>query len=56
MLTWIKDLVTKFGFDGIRIDTVSHVEKQFWTEFQEAAGTYCMGEVLRTNITSTAEY
>ncbi|KAG5659633.1 hypothetical protein HG530_010504 [Fusarium avenaceum] len=42
---WIKWLVTEYSFDGIRIDTVKHVEKDFWPDFQKAAGVYAVGEV-----------
>jgi alpha-amylase len=42
---WIKWLVSEYGFDGIRIDTVKHVEKSFWPDFQKAAGVYAIGEV-----------
>jgi alpha-amylase len=41
---WIKNLVTKFGFDGIRIDTIPEVPKDFWKEFGNAAGVFQMGE------------
>lgn len=33
LLTWVKDTVQKFNFDGIRIDTVPHVKKDFWKEY-----------------------
>ena len=33
LLNWIKDLVSKYNFDGIRIDTVSEVPKDFWVEY-----------------------
>ncbi|KAM0215326.1 hypothetical protein ACHAQI_003110 [Fusarium lateritium] len=42
---WIKWLVAEYSFDGIRIDTVKHVEKAFWPDFQKAAGVYAIGEV-----------
>ncbi|KAM0319257.1 hypothetical protein ACHAPQ_010390 [Fusarium lateritium] len=42
---WIKWLVAEYSFDGIRIDTVKHVEKAFWPDFQKAAGVYAVGEV-----------
>ncbi|KAL9560710.1 hypothetical protein ACKAV7_015027 [Fusarium commune] len=42
---WIKWLVSEYSFDGIRIDTVKHVEKPFWPGFQDAAGVYAIGEV-----------
>ncbi|KAL1602578.1 hypothetical protein SLS60_005994 [Paraconiothyrium brasiliense] len=44
--TWIKWLVNEYSFDGVRIDTVKHVEKDFWTPFSAAAGAYCIGEVF----------
>ena len=59
--SWIKDLVSNYtgepplqGFrhisyfsivDGLRIDTVKHVQKPFWPGFNTAAGVYCVGEV-----------
>ncbi|KAL2848371.1 glycoside hydrolase superfamily [Aspergillus pseudoustus] len=42
---WIKWLVTEYSFDGLRIDTVKHVEKDFWSDFSAAAGVYTIGEV-----------
>jgi alpha-amylase len=44
--TWIKWLVNEYQFDGVRIDTVKHVEKDFWPPFASAAGVYCIGEVF----------
>lgn len=43
---WIKWLVTEYGFDGLRIDTVKHVEKDYWPGFVSAAGVYAIGEVF----------
>lgn len=43
---WIKWLVSEYKFDGLRIDTVKHVEKDFWPDFTSAAGVYSIGEVL----------
>jgi alpha-amylase len=36
----VKDVVQKFNFDGIRIDTVPHVKKDFWKEYAASAGVY----------------
>ncbi|KAF2443476.1 carbohydrate-binding module family 20 protein [Karstenula rhodostoma CBS 690.94] len=44
--TWIKWLVNQYSFDGVRIDTVKHVEKDFWASFSAAAGVYTIGEVF----------
>ncbi|ORX98302.1 glycoside hydrolase superfamily [Clohesyomyces aquaticus] len=43
---WIKSLVGNYSFDGVRIDTVKHVEKDFWPGFSSAAGVYSIGEVF----------
>ncbi|KAI1298828.1 alpha-amylase [Xylaria venustula] len=43
---WITDLVSTYGIDGIRMDTVQNVEKTFWPDFQDAAGVYIVGEVF----------
>lgn len=32
--------------DGLRIDTVKHVQKSFWPGYNKAAGVYCIGEVF----------
>lgn len=41
---WIHNIVEKFGFDGIRIDTIPEVPKDFWSEYGEASGVFQMGE------------
>ncbi|KAI0905526.1 alpha-amylase [Ustulina deusta] len=43
---WIEDLVSTYGIDGLRMDTVKHVEKDFWPGFGAAAGCYLVGEVF----------
>lgn len=42
---WIGWLVEEYSFDGVRIDTVKHVEKDFWKDFSKAAGAFTIGEV-----------
>lgn len=37
--------MSNYTIDGLRIDTVKHVEKPFWTSFCAAAGVYAVGEV-----------
>jgi alpha-amylase len=44
--TWIAWLVKEYSFDGVRIDTVKHIEKDFWPGFSKAAGVYSIGEVF----------
>lgn len=41
---WIKNLVKEYSFDGIRIDTIPEVAKDFWREYGDAAGVFQMGE------------
>jgi alpha-amylase len=44
--TWIANLVSTYSIDGLRIDTVKHVEEGFWPGFNSAAGVYGVGEVF----------
>ncbi|KAI9315936.1 a-amylase [Dichotomocladium elegans] len=48
--------VTTYGFDGIRIDTVKHVRKDFWRGYQAAAGVFATGEVFDGNPLYVADY
>lgn len=46
LCSWVKNyIVQKYKADGIRIDTVPEVPKDFWSKFQSAAGVYAVGEV-----------
>uniref|UniRef100_A0A7S3MMW5 alpha-amylase n=1 Tax=Favella ehrenbergii TaxID=182087 RepID=A0A7S3MMW5_9SPIT len=53
---WIKETVSRFDFDGIRIDTVPHVPKDFWTEYGEAAGVFQMGEAFNGDPNYVGDY
>lgn len=53
---WVKNLVTKYGFDGIRIDTIPEVEKPFWKEYGDSAGVFQMGEVFNGNPQYVGDY
>jgi alpha-amylase len=46
LFKFIRWLVREFAVDGLRIDTVKHVRKDFWPKYEEAAGVFCTGEVL----------
>ncbi|KAJ8059596.1 hypothetical protein OCU04_011251 [Sclerotinia nivalis] len=54
--TWIKSLVANYSIDGLRVDTVRHVEKDFWPLFNEAAGVYCVGEVADGDVDYLCDY
>ncbi|KAK2020081.1 alpha amylase [Colletotrichum eremochloae] len=53
---WIKLMVRKFKFDGLRLDSVKHVEKSFWPDFEASAGVFAIGEVLHGNPTYVTPY
>ncbi|MCJ1412271.1 hypothetical protein MMC19_006364 [Ptychographa xylographoides] len=54
--SWIKALVANYSIDGLRIDTVKHVQQSFWPGFNTAAGVYCVGEVFDGNPAYTCPY
>ncbi|RHZ43994.1 putative alpha-amylase [Aspergillus thermomutatus] len=53
---WVQELVANYSIDGLRIDTVKHVEKDFWPGYNDAAGVYCVGEVFSGDPTYTCPY
>jgi alpha-amylase len=46
LLDWVHKLVQDYGVDGLRIDTVKHIRKDFWPEFCNEAGVFTLGEVF----------
>lgn len=56
LLNWISDMVKKYNIDGIRIDTIPEVPKWFWTQFQQAAGVYAVGEVFDGRLDYVSDY
>lgn len=42
--------------DGLRIDTVKHVRKDFWPAFTASSGVYTVGEVLDGSVDYCAPY
>ena len=53
---WVAQLVTTYNIDGLRIDTAKHVQPSFWPGYNEAAGVYCVGEVLDGDPAYTCPY
>ena len=43
--SWIKDLVSNYSVDGIRIDGAKQIDYEFFNPFVSAAGVYPMSEV-----------
>ncbi|KAK0236687.1 GH13 alpha-amylase precursor [Armillaria nabsnona] len=56
MYDWISALVKDYGIDGIRVDTVKHIRKDFWPGFVEAAGVFSIGEVATRDVAYVIEY
>ena len=54
--SWIQSLVKKYGVDGLRIDTVKHVRKDFWPAFAALSGVYTVGEVYDGDTTFAKDY
>ncbi|KKA22539.1 Alpha-amylase A [Rasamsonia emersonii CBS 393.64] len=54
--SWVGNLVSNYSIDGLRIDTVKHVQKDFWPGYNKAAGVYCVGEILDGDPTYTCSY
>ena len=56
LLNWIKDLISKYNIDGIRIDTIMEVPKWFWDKFRSAAGVFQIGEAFDGRLEYVADY
>ncbi|KAK2769012.1 putative alpha-amylase [Colletotrichum kahawae] len=54
--SWIKRMVSQYGFDGLRLDSAKHVEKSFWSGFETAAGVFSIGEVFHGDPKYVAPY
>ncbi|KAJ5622772.1 hypothetical protein N7490_011377 [Penicillium lividum] len=53
---WVAALVSNYSIDGLRIDTVKHVQESFWPDYNDAAGVYCVGEVYDGDPAYTCPY
>ncbi|KAJ3805543.1 alpha-amylase [Lentinula aff. lateritia] len=56
MYSWVKNLVSTYDIDGLRVDTVKHVRQDFWPDFASNAGVYTVGEVFTGNVSYVASY
>ncbi|KAK3937815.1 glycoside hydrolase [Diplogelasinospora grovesii] len=56
MQTWIKELVSNYSIDGLRIDAAKHVNDAFLPQFVEASGVFAFGEVLTGVVTDMCRY
>ncbi|ORY57547.1 glycoside hydrolase family 13 protein [Pseudomassariella vexata] len=46
---WIKKIVSKYYADGLRIDSMKHIEYDFFPDFEGASGVFNLGEVYEGN-------
>ena len=57
---WIgDDVIAKYGFDGLRVDTAKHINMRFWQELNQYlkdAPTFLLGEVFDGNNYAVAQY
>ncbi|CAN8099783.1 unnamed protein product [Discula destructiva] len=44
--SWIADIVSTYGIDGIRLDSALEVNTDFFPAFEDAAGVYMIGEAF----------
>lgn len=60
LFKWIiDDVMLKYGFDGMRIDTVRHINKRFWLELNVVLNplqTFTVGEVMDKQTQYVANY
>ncbi|CAN8098403.1 unnamed protein product [Discula destructiva] len=54
--SWIKELVSNFSIDGLRIDAAKHVNDDFLPKFVEASGVFALGEVLTGEVSDFCPY
>jgi len=56
LLNWVKDVVQTYKFDGLRIDTVPEVPKDFWSQYNQNSGVFTLGEVFDSRMSYVAGY
>ncbi|KAL2003967.1 hypothetical protein VTN02DRAFT_1263 [Thermoascus thermophilus] len=52
LYTWVKQLVSNYSIDGLRLDSIFNVNEDFWSGFNRAAGVFCLGEGITDNATT----
>jgi len=54
---WVQSLVSDYGFDGIRIDTIPYVPKSFWSQLNaQIPDTFTIGEILIGGVDSYDDF
>jgi alpha-amylase len=53
---WVRNVVSTYNVDLLRLDTVKHVPKAFWSQFIRASGVSQAGEVLDGDVAYVGAY
>ena len=56
MVQWVKDTVSNYSVDGLRIDAAKHVDNDFLQQFATAPDLYTVGEVYEANASLFCPY
>lgn len=54
--SWIKELVSNYSIDGLRLDAAKHVTPSFLPNFYEAAGMFMTGEIVESSADIICNY
>lgn len=47
---WVHAAISRFGFQGLRVDTTPEVNKPFWRAYEGASGVFAVGEVFNGDV------
>ncbi|KAJ3045030.1 hypothetical protein HDV00_012452 [Rhizophlyctis rosea] len=53
---WTKNIVSKYKFNGLRLDAAKHIRKDFWPGVLQAADTFAVGEAYDARADYVAGY
>lgn len=56
LIEYIKDFISKWNIDGLRLDATPHMPYWFLDEFQKAVGMYMIGEIFDARVDYVASY
>lgn len=54
--SWVKDFISNYTIDGLRVDSAKHMDTSFYQPFTEAAGVFLLGEVFDGDSAYTCPY
>ncbi|THC93042.1 hypothetical protein EYZ11_007468 [Aspergillus tanneri] len=56
LVKWVKEVISNYSIDGLRLDAAKHVTPDFLPLFQEAADTFITGEVFDKSVRRICGY